>query len=112
MSVNIKEGKAIFIKKEQLDNYIDSSVGMFGGKSETVKAIINNNLLDCVIDTFGRDVEISKNDSETFLLETRINLEGFKNWSLRHLQNVKVIYPQKLKNEIVDILEKSINKYK
>lgn len=111
-NINLKDGKTIFIKKKQLDDYIDSSVGMFGGKSETVKAIINNNLLDCVIDTFGRDVKISKNDSETFLLETKINLEGFRNWSLRHLQNVKVIYPQKLKNEIVDILEKSIKKYK
>ena len=111
-NINLKEGRTISIEKKQLDDYIDSSVGMFGGESETVKAIINNNLLDCVIDTFGRDVKISKNDSETFLLETRINLEGFKNWSLRHLQNVKVIYPQKLKNEIVDILERSIKKYK
>ena len=111
-NIKLKEGKPIFIEKKQLDDYIESSVGMFGGKLETVEAIISNNLLDCVIDTFGRDVEISKNDSETFLLKTNINLEGFKNWSLRHLENVKIIYPQKLKDEIVDILEKSIKKYK
>ncbi len=109
--VNFKDGKPISIAKKQLDDYIESSVGMFGGKLETIQAIVNNNLLDCVIDTFGRDIDISRNNSETFLLKTRINLEGFKNWTLRHIENVQVLSPKKLKDDIIQTLEKSLKKY-
>ena len=111
-NIKIKEGKKLNISKKQLDNYIASSVGMYGGELEIVEAIINKNLIDDVIDTFGRDVEISEYNEKQFMIKTKINIEGFKNWSLRHLEDVQITYPLKLKDEIARILEKALNKYK
>ncbi len=111
-NIKIKEGKILNISKKQLDNYIASSVGMYGGELEIVEAIINKNLIDDVIDTFGRDVEISEYNEKQFMMKTKINIEGFKNWSLRHLEDVQITYPLKLKDEIARILEKALNKYK
>ena len=111
-NIKIKEGKKLNISKKQLDNYIASSVGMYGGELEIVEAIINKNLIDDVIDTFGRDVEISEYNEKQFMMKTKINIEGFKNWSLRHLEDVQITYPLKLKDEIARILEKALNKYK
>ena len=111
-NIELVEGTPISISKKQLDNYIHSTVGMYGGEQETVKAIVSNRLIDDVIDVFGRDSKIEKYDDQSFIMETKANLVGFKNWVLRHLENVRVVYPQKLKNEIMQILSDAVNSYK
>lgn len=110
--ISIAQGKLIAITKKQLNNYIESTVGMYGGDKEKVQAIVSRNLMDDVIDQFGKEVEILSYNDENFTMQTEANLIGFKNWALRHLENVKVIYPNKLKKEIVEILNKSIEEYK
>lgn len=110
-NISIAEGKSVNITKKQLNNYIESTIGMYGGEKETVKAIVNRRLMDDVIDQFGREVGIVPCDEENFTMQTEANLIGFKNWALRHLEDVKVIYPNKLKKEIIEILKKSIKRY-
>lgn len=111
-NISIVEGKQVNITKKQLNNYIESTIGMYGGEKETVKAIVNRRLMDDVIDQFGKEVEILSFDDENFTMQTEVNLTGFKNWALRHLEKVKVIYPNKLKKEIIEILNNSIKRYK
>lgn len=111
-NISITEGKPINISKKQLNDYIHSTIGMYGGEKEIVQALVSNNLIDDVIDNFGTDAEITPYDNEFFTLKAEANLEGFKYWALRRMDNVKVIYPEKLKDEIIQILEKSIKKYK
>lgn len=110
-NVTIDEKKAINIPKKQLKDYIESSIGMFGGKKELVKAIVSNKLIDDVIESFGKDVKINQYNKDNFKLETEVNIIGFKNWALRHLEDAKVIYPEELKKGIIRILNDSINKY-
>lgn len=111
-NISIAEGKQVNITKKQLNNYIESTIGMYGGEKKTVKAIVNRRLMDDVIDQFGKEVEILSFDDENFTMQTEVNLTGFKNWALRHLEKVKVIYPNKLKKEIIEILNNSIKRYK
>lgn len=111
-NISIVEGKQVNITKKQLNNYIESTIGMYGGEKETVKAIVNRRLMDDVIDQFGKEVEILSFNDENFTMQTEVNLTGFKNWALRHLEDVKVIYPNKLKKEIIDILNSSLKQYK
>lgn len=111
-NISIVEGKQVNITKKQLNNYIESTIGMYGGEKETIKAIVNRRLMDDVIDQFGKEVEILSFDDENFTMQTEANLTGVKNWALRHLENVKVIYPNKLKKEIIDILNASLKQYK
>ncbi len=110
--IDIVDGKPINISKEKLNNYIHSTVGMYGGEKETVKAIVDKQLLDDVIDKFGREVQLKSNNDDSFIMETQVNLQGFKNWALRHLENVEVIYPEKLKLDVTETLEEALNNYK
>lgn len=111
-NILIQKGKPISISKKQLDDYLHATIGMYGGEKENVQAIVNNNLLDDVIDNFGMSVEILPYNKNSFKMKAEANLEGFKYWALRRLENVKVIEPQKLKDEIIEILNESIKKYK
>lgn len=110
-NISIAEGKQVNITKKQLNNYIESTIGMYGGEKKTVKAIVNRRLMDDVIDQFGKEVEILSFNDENFTMQTEVSLTGFKNWTLRHLEDVKVMYPNELKKEIIEILNASLKQY-
>lgn len=104
----IKEGKFVNITKKELDDFVQSSVGMYAGKKEKVQAICDNSLIDDAIESFGKDVKITQYDKDRFKMETEVSLRGFKNWALRHLSDAEVIYPEKLKNEIYELLKSKL----
>lgn len=110
-NLEIKDGIPLKIPKQQLEDYIQSTVGMYGGKQEHVKAKISMRLLDDVIDQFGKDAKIAEYNNEFFLMDANVNLEGFKQWALRHIEKVDVLEPSHFKNEITHILEESLKRY-
>ena len=110
-NLEIKDGTPLKISKQQLEEYIQSTVGMYGGAQENVKAKIKIHLLDDVIDQFGKDVKIEVYNKDYFLLDASVNREGFKQWTLRHIEEVDVLEPAHFKKEIADILEKSFQRY-
>lgn len=110
--LELTDGKIVKISKKQVNDFITSTVGMFGGEKEKVQAIVTNKAIDEVIEVFGIDTKIEKYDENNFIMETEVNLEGFKHWGLRHLEDAKIIYPEELKNEILKILENSMKSYK
>jgi len=110
-NLEIKDGSPLKIPKQQLEEYIQSTVGMYGGKEEKVKAKVSIRLLDDVMDQFGKDAKISEYNSEYFLMEATVNLEGFKQWALRHIEKVQILEPASFQNEIASILEEALKKY-
>lgn len=110
-NLEIKDGIPLKIPKQQLEDYIQSTVGMYGGKQEHVKAKISVRLLDDIIDQFGKDAKIEEYNNEFFLMDANVNLEGFKQWALRHIEKVDVLEPAHFKNEITHILEESLKRY-
>lgn len=109
--IKLEDKKAVTISQKQLNDYIQSSIGMFGGEKEMIEAIVNNCLLDDAIESFGKEVQIAQYDKESFRMRAEVNLRGFKNWALRHLEDAEVVKPEKLKVEIQEVLEKSMRKY-
>lgn len=110
-NISISNEKYIKISQDKINNFIDSTIGMFAGEKETVKAIVDNHVIDEVIEAFGMDTNIMEYDDNSFLMETQVNLEGFKHWGLRHLEDAKIIYPKKLVQEMNEILKESLKKY-
>lgn len=110
-NISFSNEKYIKISQKELNNFIDSTIGMFAGKKETVKAIVDNHAIDEVLEAFGMDINIKKYDENSFLMETEVSIEGFKHWGLRHLEDARIIYPTALVQEINQILNKSIEKY-
>lgn len=110
---NIKETKdkvTSTITNEEIDNFIKSTVSMFGRSGEDIEIICDNTLLDNVVDLFGDSSIIKKYDNNSFYLKTNKDIEGFKRYILRNLDMVKIIKPVKLKNEIDKIVKNYLNK--
>ena len=114
---NVKElGDKITIKKTkaQIKDFAESTVEMFGGKKEEIEAICNKCLLNAIFDIFGKNVTIEKipGNDENFKLIVDSNPMGFRMWAMRNIDMVEVIKPESLRNEMKEIAEKAIEKYR
>ena len=92
------------IKTTDVDEFVKSTVSMFGSKGEDIEIICDLELLDNVIDEFGEDSIIRLYDRNHFSLKTNKDLDGFKRYVLRNLDMVRVVSPLKLKKEIESII--------
>ena len=114
---NVKElNEKINIKKtkSQIKDFAESTVEMFGGKKEEIEAICNKMLLNAIFDIFGKNVTIERilgNDKD-FKLIVDSNPIGFKMWAMRNIDMVEVVRPETLRNEMREIVQKAIEKYK
>ncbi len=93
------------IKKDDIKKIIDASISMYGGVGEDIEVLCDDSLLDNVIEVFGKDIKISKYDKDHFKLNMNKDIAGFKYYVLRNIEHIKIIKPQKLKDEIVKILK-------
>lgn len=109
----LQEKRTIKKTNDQIKEFAESTVEMFGGKKEEVEAICNIILLDAVLDQFGRNITIEKinNDHENFKLIVDTNTLGFKMWAMRNIDLVEVIRPIALRNEMVEILKDASKRY-
>lgn len=94
---------------EDVDFFAKNNVAMFMGDSVKVEIECNMELLDNVIELYGKDVKLKKLDDTTFYASFYTNLKGFKYWCLRNIELVKVLSPISLKKDIKDIIEKRID---
>ena len=114
---NVKElNEKITIKKTktQIKEFAESTVEMFGGPKEEIEAICNRLLLNSIFDVFGKNVTIEKisGDEDSFKLIVDSNTMGFRMWAMRNIDMVEVIKPEKLRNEMKEIVQKAMEKYK
>ncbi len=93
------------IKKDDIKKIIDASISIYGGVGEDIEVLCCNSLLDNVIEVFGKDIKISKYDDNYFKLTMNKDIEGFKYYVLRNIEFIKIIKPEKLKDEIKRILK-------
>lgn len=114
---NVKElNEKINIKKtkSQIKDFAESTVEMFGGKKEEIEAICNKMLLNAIFDIFGKNVTIERilgNDKD-FKLIVDSNPMGFKMWAMRNIDMVEVVRPETLRNEMREVVQNAIEKYK
>ena len=114
---NVKElNEKITIKKTkaQIKEFAESTDEMFGGKKEEIEAICNKCLLNAIFDIFGKNVTIEKipGNDENFKLIVDSNPMGFRMWAMRNIDMVEVIRPESLRNEMREIVENAIERYK
>lgn len=98
------------ITNEMIEEFVNSTVSMFGKTSEEIEVICDNTLLDNVVDLFGENSTIKKYDNNHFKLTVNKDIEGFKRYVLTNLDMIEVIKPLKLKREIEEIINKYLNK--
>ena len=114
---NVKElNEKITIKKtkSQIRDFAESTVEMFGGEKEEIEAVCNKCLLNAIFDIFGKNVTIEKipGNDENFKLIVDSNPMGFRMWAMRNIDLVEVKRPESLRNEMREIIERAIERYK
>jgi predicted DNA-binding transcriptional regulator YafY len=85
---------------------------MFSGEPKPVQLICNNDLLDVMLDRFGKSVKIQKNDEASFILKTNAAVSnGLVAWILQFGSRVKVKAPNDLIYEIKKAAEETYKLY-
>ena len=101
-----REGEEYF-KKLDMADYAKKSFGMFGGKEQTVKLLVRNNMAGVIIDRFGKDIMIMPVDEEYFTVNVDVHVSGpFFGWIISLGEDVKIVGP----DEVVEQIKKEIKR--
>ncbi|MDO4519804.1 MAG: WYL domain-containing transcriptional regulator [Eubacteriales bacterium] len=86
--------------------------GMFGGKEEVVTLSFKNHLVGVVIDRFGQEVMIRRQDPEHFCVSVKVNISTqFFAWLCGLGDEVTIEKPMSIRNEYQEYLTKILSNY-
>ena len=108
----LKEKIKIEKTEKEIEKYVDTSVEVFSGNEIEIEAECDQYLLGEVIEKFGKNVEINPINDNTFNMKIKANPIGFKLWTMRNMDLVTIKKPISLVNEIKEIINQAIKKYK
>lgn len=90
--------------------YRDRSVFMYGGEVGSAVIRCDNHMLDQVIDRFGQDIKITRNDDgKTFDMTVTGSLEGLSYWAGHYIDCCEVLEPQSMRGSVIEMIKN--NKY-
>lgn len=112
MSDEKREGRAHFRKLDMAD-YSRKSFGMFGGKEQQVKLLVDNSLAGVIIDRFGKDVILIPSDKGHFTVWVEVLVSPqFFGWVFSLGEGIKIISPSEVEEEMRQKLEDMTRKYR
>jgi len=83
-----------------LNVYLNSMFRMYNGERKQVELICDNDLMDAIIDKFGKDVSVSPNDTESFLVTTNTSVgRVFYSWVFGFEGKVSILSPDEVREE-------------
>ena len=108
---NEREGIKDF-EKVDMSAYTKSVFGMFGGNEQKVKLRFANHLVGAVLDRFGRDIIVIKDGDEHFTVSVNVVVsQQFLAWVFGFGDDVEIISPEDVRNEMKKQAEIIANKY-
>lgn len=111
MSQEKREGKEHF-KKLDMADYAKKSFGMFGGKEQQVKLLVENSFAGVIIDRFGKNVMMVPADSEHFTVNVDVHVSNqFLGWIISLGEGVKILGPDEVVGQIKIEIERLTKQY-
>ena len=96
MTEEAREGREHFQKLDMAD-YAKKSFGMFGGKEEKVKLLVDNSLAGVMIDRFGKDIIMVPGKGEHFTVNVTVHVSSqFVGWIFSLGEKVKILGPEEV----------------
>ena len=83
---------------------------MYNDKPERIVFTAGDKTIDHVIDWFGKDVEI-RTDNEKMLFTLYASPKAMLYWAVQYADEVEILKPATLREEIKEFLNKAIDKY-
>lgn len=84
---------------------------MFTDKPEWVDFIADENIIDQVIDWFGKDIKIIKHGDNQYKISVFVSSHAMEHWALQYAGYVTVVSPKSLVESIVNRLHLADNYY-
>lgn len=106
-----REGKEHFQRLDMAD-YTRKSFGMFGGKEQNVRLLVDNELAGVMIDRFGKDVMMipSGEDHFTVNVDVRVSRQ-FLGWVFSLGEQVEILSPEEVRTAMKEELQKHMRQY-
>lgn len=93
-------------------DYINKAFNMFTGEKGVVKLKFKNELIDVVIEKFGESVPLKIIDDKHFEVRVQVLLsEGFIGWIMQLGAKVEILYPEKLREKMKEIVGEMYRMY-
>lgn len=106
-----REGASVF---EDFDMalYSKKTFGMYGGRDEFVTLLCKKSLAGVVVDRFGTETIITPVDEEHFSFTVKVSVSPlFLTWVMNFGTDMKILSPQSVIDEFVDLAKKAIEQY-
>ena len=111
MSEEPREGKEHFRKLNMAD-YTRKSFGMFGGREQSVKLLVDNSLAGVIIDRFGKDVMMIPVDGDRFTVNVTVMVSRqFLGWIFSLGEKVKILGPEDVTEQMRAEGERLLRQY-
>ena len=106
-----REGKEHFQRLDMAD-YTRKSFGMFGGKEQNVRLLVDNELAGVMIDRFGKDVMMipSGEDHFTVNVDVRVSRQ-FLGWVFSLGEQVEILSPEEVRTAMKEEIQKHMRQY-
>lgn len=112
LSEEKREGKEHF-KKLNMADYARKSFGMFGGKDQEVKLLVENRLAGVIIDRFGKEVMLIPADEEHFTVKVEVHVSSqFFGWVFSLGDGVQILAPEEAAEQMKARLGQLMQQYK
>ena len=109
MSIVVTDSKIV---RNRITSGFDAAVyarehfGMFAGREEVVSVRFSNNLIGVVIDRFGRDVTIIKEDDNFFKARLKVQVsDQFFGWISGFHGQAVIVSPETVRNDYIKFIE-------
>lgn len=94
------------IKDFNVADYSKRIFRMFSGETEIVKLQFHNSLINVVIDRFGKDIVINRQDDDHFIITVDVVATNtFLGWLFMFGDKVKILSPETLKDKMIKALK-------
>lgn len=108
-SVQLIDDKYIPIGADfDLADYLKQSFQMFSGHASKVKLRFENELVNAVIDRFGKNVDMTAYDDDHFICTVEVNADQpipFFSWLFLFSTKAEILEPLELRKQYIDILK-------
>lgn len=85
---------------------------MFSGESEHFKLKANENLMDTLVDNFGKDLRVKYGDDDDIIVDLKCNPDAFFYWIMQYGEHTEVLEPQSMRDRIKSASSEIYKKYK
>lgn len=100
------------IRKLDMADYAKKSFGMFGGKEQKVKLLVDNSLAGVIIDRFGKEVMMIPADPEHFTVNVTVMVSSvFLGWVFSLGERVKILGPEEVVEKMREEGERLVRQY-